>query len=100
MLDTRMEDTSSSLNSGVCLACGAPAFLRDRRLIGEEGKDSDITTLWRRIAARELEKRGENGDPEDVLRKCKPFICRKCHRAYNNVVKGMKVNLNLTDHYE
>ena len=62
----------------------------DRRLIGEEGQDKDITALWKRLAARELEKTEKFLDLEGVLRS-RPFMCRKCYRAYNNLMRDTKV---------
>ena len=62
----------------------------ERRIIGEEGKDSALTTL----AAKELEKTGENADLEVFLRhRPGPFFCRKSFRAYGNLMTAMKVSL-------
>ena len=77
-------------SSGICLACGGPAVSGDRRLIGEEGQDNEITTLWKEMAARESEKRGESIDFEIILRNG-PFMCRTCFRAYGNLMRDMKV---------
>ena len=88
--------------SDLCLACGGAAVSGERRIIGEEGKDSDLTTLRKNLAAKELEKTGENVDLEIFLRhRPGPFFCRKCFRAYGNLMTAMKVScyqsMNLSD---
>ena len=80
--------------SDLCLACGRAAVSGERRITGEEGKDSNLTMLWNNLAAKELEKTGENVDLEVFLRhRPGPFFCRKCFRAYGNLMTAMKVSL-------
>ena len=79
---------ASAAPSPACLACGELSQKRDRRVLCGSNTSEAIILLWKRVISKELQSRKQEIDMDRLLSPGLGYICRKCHYAYDKLLKA------------
>ena len=82
---------ASAAPSPACLACGELSQKRDRRVHCGSNTSKAIILLWKRVISKEQQSRKQEIDLDGLLSPGIGYICRKCHYAYDNLLKAEDV---------
>lgn len=74
-----------------CLSCGDLAVAGDRRVLGRGSGSDTVTSLWKKLITKELERRNTQLDIDSLISQEEGYVCRKCFHAYEKLLKNTEV---------